>query len=186
MSVNEDSGMTTHSADEDYPDIENQIKECSEKSIGSNADEWTSDIEILISKWKEQIEKLSHIHQESAYITKTRYYRLAIPSIIIPFVMTLVSQNLYTDNANPGHIVDGVAFMLTSVLSGLTVFLRYGQTYEEHFQTSTRYVDIVNRIDSELARKRKFRTPSDVFITEMKCKIDFLNEDAPDLPGNWC
>jgi hypothetical protein len=166
---------------DEISDIENQIS-----SIGNDSDEWTSEIEELIKHWKTQTEKLSHIHQESGYINKTRYYRLAIPSILIPFVMTLVSQVLYTGTNDPAHIVDGVMFMTTSILSALTMFFNYNQISEIHFQTSARYTDIINRIDSELARRRKFRTPSDVLITELKCRIESLVGNAPQLPGNWC
>jgi hypothetical protein len=77
-------------------------------------------------------------------------------------------------------------FMVTSILSALGLFFNYGQISEEHFQTSTKYTDISNRIDSELARRRKFRTPSDVFITELKGRIESLGDNAPQLPGNWC
>jgi hypothetical protein len=155
-----------------------------------SSDEWTTEIEELIKHWKDQTEKLAHVHQQSSNITKIRYYRLAIPSIVIPFLMTFISQNLCTniecDTITTSHIVDGLAFMLTSILSALCLFFNYSQTTEEHFQVSARYTDISNRIDSELARRRKFRTPSDVFITEIKCQIENLGENAPMLPGNWC
>ena len=166
--------------------------------IMDSSDEWTPEIEQLIKHWKDQTEKLAYIHQESGYINKTRYYRLSIPNIIIPFVMTFVSQNFYPNpehekngtvvdtGSNPGNIANGVAFMLTSILSALQMFFKYNQLSEEHFQTSARYTEIGNRIDSELARKTKFRTPSDVFITELKGNIESLGNNSPDLPGNWC
>lgn len=158
---------------------------CPIQGLNSHSD-WTTDIEELIKRWKDQTEKLSNVHQESGYINRTRYYRIAIPSILIPFVMTLVSQNLYTGTNDPSHIVDGVAFMVTSILSSLGLFFNYNQISEEHFQISARYTDISNRIESELARRPKFRTPSDVFITELKGRIESLGDNSPTLPGNWC
>jgi hypothetical protein len=152
----------------------------------NNSDEWTSDIEELVKRWKSQIEKLSHVHQESGYINRTRYYRLSIPSILLPFIMTLVSQNFYSGTNDTSHIIDGVMFMTTSILSALLMFFNYNQLSEVHFQTSSRYADIANRIDSELARRRKFRTPSDVFVTELKGSIESLGDNAPQLPGTWC
>jgi len=169
-------------------DIENQTPRVSSHQLHEdiNPDEWTEQIETLIARWKNQVDKLSHVHQESGYIVKTRFYRLMIPSIIIPFIMTLVSQNLYQGTNDSAHIIDGVMFMLTSALSSLVMFFSYGQLYEQHFQFSARYSDLVTRIDSELARRRKFRTPSDVFITEIKCRIENLNDSAPEIPGHWC
>jgi len=170
-------------------DLENQLSAVDGKAKTKprdNSDEWTTEIEALIKHWKDQTEKLAHVHQESGYINKTRYYRLAIPSIILPFVMTIVSQNLYSGPNDSSHIVDGVAFMVTSILSALSMFFNYNQICEEHFQTSARYTDISNRIDSELARRRKFRTPSDVFITELKVRIESLGENSCEMPGYWC
>jgi hypothetical protein len=168
-------------------DIESQrLVRQSSNPVIQNSDEWTGEIEDLVKRWKDQIEKLSHVHQESGYINRTRFYRLAIPSILLPFAMVLVSQNLYNGTNDPAHIVDGVAFMLTSILSSLGLFFNYNQVSEVHFQTSARYTDISNRIESELARRRRFRTPSDVFITELKCHIESLGDNAPQLPGNWC
>lgn len=162
------------------------INRTSNNSTSNSADEWTAELEELVKKWKDQTQKLSNIHQESGYVNRTRYYRLAIPSILIPFVMTLVSQNLYTGTNDTSHIIDGVAFMVTSILSSLLLFFNYNQVSEMHFQTSSRYIDIINRIESELARISKFRTPSDVFITEIKSRIESLNDNAPNLPGTWC
>jgi hypothetical protein len=181
--------LDSNLCDEEKEDIEMgrqtsvQLISCPQNQDHSD---WTKDIEELIKRWKDQTEKLSHVHQESGYINRTRYYRLAIPSILLPFVMTLVSQNLYSGTNDPAHIVDGVMFMTTSILSALVLFFNYNQVSEEHFQTSARYTDISNRIDSELARRRRFRTPSDVFITELKGRIESLGDNAPQLPGNWC
>ncbi len=175
--------------DNNDSDIENQLRgrrQRRQPQYSENSDEWTTEIEDLIKHWKDQTEKLSHVHQESGYINKTRYYRLTIPSILIPFVMTLVSQNLYTGTNDTSHIIDGTMFMFTSILSALTLFFNYSQLSEEHFQISSRYNDISNRIDSELARRPKFRTPSDVFITELKAIIESLGNNAPILPGTWC
>lgn len=153
---------------------------------GNRSSAWTSDIEKLISRWKDQTEKLSITHQDAGYINRTRYYRVAIPSILLPFVMTLISQNFHSDEKDPTYIINGVAFMVTSGLSALSLFFNYNQVSEEHFQTSARYNDISNRIDSELSRRRTFRAPSDVFLTEMKSKIESLGDNAPQLPGYWC
>ena len=170
---------------DDDIEMNRQVSNCPQQHHQGHSD-WTSEIEELVKRWKDQTEKLSHVHQESGYINRTRYYRLAIPSILLPFIMTLVSQNLYTGTNDTSHIIDGVAFMVTSVLSALSLFFNYNQIGEEHFQISARYTDISNRIDSELARRRRFRTPSDVFITELKSRIESLGDNSPNLPGNWC
>ena len=167
-------------------DIENQLhtpQSIIERRDRSN--EWTDEIETLITRWKDQVEKLSYIHQEAGYIVKTRFYRFAIPSILIPFIMTFVSQLLPQDG-NLQRILDGAMFMATSGCSAFLTFFNYGELAEQHFQYSARYNDIVTRIESELARRRKFRIPSDVFLTELKCRIESLNDGSPCMPGHWC
>lgn len=155
--------------------------------IIESADQWTNQLEDLVTKWRSQVEKLSHIHQESGYILKTRFYRLSIPSIVIPFIMVLISQLTPTCNQyEPTVIANGFMFMITSGLSAMTMFFNYGFLYEQHFQYSARYNDIATVIDSELAKHRNFRTSSDVFITEVKCRIEALNDSAPNIPGNYC
>ena len=144
---------------------------------------WTDSIEFLLTDWKEDLDKLSELHEYAGYIVKSRYYRLAIPGIAIPLVMGFISQTL--PEGQPAIISNGVVFMVSGILSGLQTLFNYGQLYEEHFQYSSRFSDIVKRIDSELARKRKFRTPADVFLTEVKCKIEYLTEGSPEMPMNF-
>lgn len=175
---------------------------------GYYENEWTQEIENLLIRWRDEVKTLSEIHLTSGYINKYRYYRIAIPSTLLPFIMTFISQVVhnrntlldYTKNIDdvgningtitsvngPTNIIDGVAFMVTSILSALNLFFNYNKLSEEHFQTSARYNDIVNRIDSEIARLPKFRTPPDVIVTELKCLIESLTHNSPELPGNWC
>jgi hypothetical protein len=199
----DDSNKNSPSSLKSDSDLENQHQQNQQNQQNQKLkpNEWTIEIEELINRWKDQTEKLSNVHQESGYITRIRYYRLAIPSIIVPFIMTFVSQNIndQIDQSNQSdnvqhiqnityslNLINGLAFMFTSILSAINLFFGYSKTSEEHFQVSARYSEISTRIDSELARIRKFRTPSDVFITEIKGKIESLNDISPNLPGNWC
>lgn len=158
----------------------------SEISTPNDAGDWSDSIEILVKRWKVQIDKLSDIHDRSGFINRARYYRLAIPSILLPFIMTLVSQNLYDGPNDIEHIITGVAFLLTSAISALSLFFNYNQISEKHFQIGIRYTDLSNRIDAELAKRRKFRESADLFIVELKDRIESLGDAAPHLPGQWC
>ena len=64
----------------------------------STMSDWTDNTEELLIKWKNQVEKLALIHQNSGYIIKSRFYRLAIPSILLPFIMTFISQIIAPTN----------------------------------------------------------------------------------------
>ena len=156
---------------------------------------WSELVEELLEKWKRRVQKLSDIHDEAGYIIKSRYYKLAVPSVIIPFTMGFVSQVVPTTNVchennstviSPETIVDGAMFMITGVINGLIVVFGYGELYEKHFQYSARYASIVNRIDSELSKRRQFRGPASVFLAEIKCEIDSLGDNSPDMPLFCC
>jgi uncharacterized SAM-dependent methyltransferase len=72
--------------------------------------------------------------------------------------------------------------MITSILSGLNTLFGYGHLYEKHFSFSARFTDLSGRIESVLSSKRKYRLPVDIFVTEIKCNLDSLNENAPKIP----
>ena len=145
---------------------------------------WTDEIEQLVRRWAHQMNSLSELHDNAGYITKSRFMRLAIPSVIVPFAMGFISQ--VTPDTKRSSIVDGFMFMLTSGISGLSALFNYGQRYEQHFSYSSNYSNISSRIESELSRKRKYRIPAEIFITELKCTINNLNDQAPELPMGCC
>ena len=160
------------------------ISEDNEISIKKYEEPWSYKIEELLRKWKYHVEKMAEIHDNAGYLIKTRYYRISIPTIVIPFLMTFLSQAIPEGKALT--ITNGVMFLLTSAFSGLRDLFGYAQLYEKHFSYSAKYSDISTKIDSELYRKKAFRIPADVLITEIKCKIDNLTDNAPELPMEYC
>ena len=152
--------------------------------LSSKEEYWTDELESLLAKWRARCEALSEIHDSSGYITKARHYRIALPVIIIPFLMTFISQ---TFGEGPDvNIVNGIMYMIISGLAGLQTFFAYGPLYEEHFGYSKRYTDIGSRIESELARKREFRISADEFVTKIKSQIEHLGDTSPELPMDCC
>ena len=148
---------------------------------------WTDEIEVLLKEWKTKTEKLSDLHDQAGYIVKSRYYIITIPSIIIPLVVGFVTQvipeaDLDDCNKPVTERINSAVLMFSGILNGLMALFDYSGLYEKHFQTSARYNDITNRIESELARKKKYRVPPDVFTTEMKCQIDNVNDSGPEMP----
>lgn len=146
---------------------------------------WTKETEKMLSRWRLQIDKLVNMQEASGYYIKKWYRRLSIPAIIIPFMMTFITQVIPTNDEISKQVViiiGGVFFMITSSLTGLLAFYNYGQLYEKHFSYAARYDDLSGRIESVLTSGRKYRIPVDVFTTEIKCKLDSLNENSPKIP----
>lgn len=138
---------------------------------------WSDNIENLIIKWKIQCVDQSNIHEISGYKIKSNHNVFGLPPIIIPLVMTYLSQ-LMGENTK----ITGLMFLLSGLSGAIYKWLNLGEKYTLHFQYATKYQDIIFKINSELARDRKFRRPADVFITEIMSSMNHLNQSAPDIP----
>lgn len=142
---------------------------------------WTIKLEEILREWESQCDLLSKKHDEAAMIYKSRFHRLAIPTVLIPFSMGFVSQ-LFEQCSYESQIINGLMFTISGILSGISTLFKFDSRYEQHKNHSDKYQSIVIRIQSELARKKNFRVPADAFITEIKITMSNLNESAPDLP----
>ena len=143
---------------------------------------WTDTIEDLIKHWRSHAIKMSEMHENAGYYVKGKHNIFGLPPIIIPLTMTYVSQILPEDQIRKDVIINGLMFLLSGLSGAVYKWLNLGEKYALHFQYSARYDDIITAIDTELSRQKKFRRPADVFITEIRCKIDNLNHTSPDFP----
>lgn len=171
--------------DSQFMDNHSIISEISTPYRNVHEEPWSEKSEKMMLKWRKQIDKLTEMQEKAGYYIKARYHYLSIPAITIPFLMTFLSQSvpIYTDESREAiNITNGIMFMLTSIFTGLLAFFNYGQLYEKHFSFAARYQDLSGRIETVLTSNRKFRTPVDVFTTEIKCKLDSLNENSPKIP----
>ena len=165
--------------------LENQESSNSEDVVIKHEEPWTDKSELLLRKWRGQLEKNADLQKMSGYYIKQKHYYITIPTILIPFVMTFLSQAIprNTPEAETAvNIINGVMFMITSALSGLNAFFGYGQLYEQHFSYASRYSELMNRVETVLASDRKYRIPPDIFITEVKYSLDNFNEKSPKFP----
>jgi len=146
---------------------------------------WSDLKEKMLKKWKLQIDKIGDLQEISGYAIKRKYHCIIIPTILIPLIMTFLSQAIPKDTPEAEqaiNITNGAMFLITSGLSGLNALFGYGQLCEKHFSFSSRYSDLSGRIEAVLSSDKKYRLPVDVFITEIKCNLDNLNENSPKIP----
>ncbi len=151
---------------------------------------WTNDIENLVLSWRDHISEMAQLHEEAGIKTKKKHYWFGLPVVLIPFTMTFVqlifseisngqSSQVVKENEKIYNIINGLMFFIISVMSQLYTTFDLGSQSTLHSQYSTRYYDLLIRIDSELSRRRKYRVSADVFITEIRCNIDNLNKSGP-------
>lgn len=142
---------------------------------------WTRDIEELIKHWRNYSIVMSEKHENAGYYIKVKHNWFGLPPILIPLMMTFISQ-LIPPTSPLSNPINGAMFLFSGITGAVYKWLNLGEQYALHFQYSARFNDIITNIDTELSRQRKFRRPADVFLTEVRCKIDNLNDTAPEFP----
>lgn len=140
---------------------------------------WTDNIESLILRWKMHASRLSELHEKAAYTIKFKHNIFGLPPVFIPLIMTYISQVIPLENE---AVVSGVMFLVSGISGAIYKWLNLGEQYALHFQYSARYDDIITSIDSELSRQKRFRRAADAFVTEIRAKIDNLNQTSPEFP----
>lgn len=144
---------------------------------------WTRSIEDLVNKWREHAVTSSELHEKAAYSIKIKHNIFGLPPVFIPLVMTFVSQTIPMEKE---QFTTGIMFLISGLSGAVYKWLNLGELYTLHFQYAARYDDIITSIDSEMSRQKKFRRAADAFVTELRAKLDNLNQTAPDFPLCGC
>lgn len=172
---------------------------------------WTYAKEELILSWRRGILKDADIHERASSKFKVKHNRENNIGMILPLIMTviqlilayfgIVTDNIviYTDqkivvnNTLINSSINNSQYSRISILVGgigsiVQAYIQHrnnsnksGQNYVENSQYSSRYSDIVTKIDSELAKTKNFRTIADLFIAEIRYNISNLKNNAPPL-----
>lgn len=149
--------------------------------IGSITEEepWTENIEKLVLKWKTHAIRLSELHEKAGYTIKLKHNIFGLPPVFIPLIMTYISQIIPADNE---RTINGALFLISGISGAVYKWMNLAEQYALHFQYAARYDDIITSIDSEMSRQKRFRRAADAFVTDIRCKIDNLNQTSPDFP----
>lgn len=140
---------------------------------------WTDNIEKLVLKWKYHASRLSELHEKAGYLIKFKHNLFGLPPVFIPLIMTFITQIIPEGSES---IVSGGMFLVSGISGAIYKWLNLGEQYALHFQYAARYDDIITSIDSELSRQKRFRRAADAFVTEIRAKIDNLNQTSPEFP----
>lgn len=152
------------------------------------SDPWTVSITEFITELKAKANKKSKLHELAGHYFRNMEVRWVLPSILVPTIfgpVVLLISNITYDNdevVTTADYISTTGFILTSVLTSVSNFYRYGTRSQDHHTYSAKYSDIVTDIESELIKKKKFRTNADVFVTTMKMKFDNLVFGEPVIP----
>jgi hypothetical protein len=165
-------------------EIHINIKEHSKKSDSSSKDDpnreempWDSKREEYIWKIHKDCVQKSAAFDAASRSAKKKYTRYALPGVVVPIVMSVVSPHLPTEY----NYVDGIALAGIAVLNGLNTFFNFGKKFSNYNEFSGKYADLASRIDVEMSKSKKYRVALDVFLERITTKKSYLDGNSPFL-----
>lgn len=165
-------------------DLHINIKEESKKSDSSSKDDpnreempWDTKREDFVWKIHTDCLEKSSAYDTASRSAKKKYTRYALPGVVVPIVMSVVSPHLPQDYS----YVDGIALAGIAVLNGLNTFFNFGKKFSNYNEFSGKYADLAGYIDVEMSKPKRFRVALDVFLERVSTKKAFLDNNAPFL-----
>jgi hypothetical protein len=150
-----------------------------------NIDEWSDEIEELLSEWCEVAMCYSYLHNISQRKYKKKYHHLQIPIIILSTLTG--TANFATDSYVPENLRQGFSAGVGSlnifcgILGTLLSFLRYSEIYEGHRIAALAWSKLGRNIEIELSLQDKKRKPCRDFLKICRAEYDNLLESSPSV-----
>ena len=151
-----------------------------QKKTALEEEAWHRSTEAQIHTWRTAAKHAAILHETSGYHYKKRKLQYSLIPIILPFMMTPLTPHI--DMFEYGAMIIAVMFSIIGVFTGLNTFFAPGEQMQRHFNASSNYADIVDDVDSEMHRYRKYRVAADVFVMKIKLKSAQLRQNAPVIP----
>ena len=171
------------SNEHELDEIHINIKEDSKKSDSSKDDPnrqempWDGKREEFIWKIHTDCLEKSAAYDAASRSAKKKYTRYALPGVVVPIIMSVVSPHLPQDY----NYVDGIALAGIAVLNGLNTFFNFGKKFSNYNEFAGKYADLAGYIDVEMSKSKKYRIALDVFLERVTTKKAFLDNNAPFL-----
>lgn len=159
-------------------DEETDSKKSSESQDRQREEQpWTDKSEKFIRKIQQDCLSKAKAYDQASRSSKKKYTRYALPGVVVPIVMSVVSPHLPTDY----KYVDGIALASIAVLNGLSTFFNFGKKFSNYNEFAGKYSDLASYIEVELSKPKRFRVASDIFLERCSVRIADLNNNAPFL-----
>ena len=118
----------------------------------SDLSSWCQDTEQYLQELIEKCEKQIDIHKTGKVYNQTLKHGLAVPSIIVSIIMSAITDE--TDN-----YIKRSAFLLNSVLQGLSLYYDAGSKMKLHCKSRDEYTKIVEEASQIIAQPVSKRPP---------------------------
>ena len=155
------------------------------RELPENIEEWSDEIETLLSEWGEISMCYAYLHNFSQRKYKKKYHHLQIPIIILSTLTG--TANFATDSYVPEGFQQGFSAGVGSlnifcgILGTLLSFLRYSEIYEGHRISALAWSKLGRAIEIELSLHDKKRKPCRDFLKICRSEYDNLLESSPNI-----
>ncbi len=155
------------------------------RPIPENIEEWSDEIEDLLSEWGEVALCYQYLHNFSQRKYKKKYHHFQIPIIILSTLTG--TANFATDSYVPEKFQQGFSAFVGSlnifcgILGTLLSFLRYSEIYEGHRISALSWSKLGRAIEIELSLQDQKRKNCRDFLKVCRAEYDNLLESSPNI-----
>ena len=155
------------------------------RDIPEDIEEWSSEIEDLLSEWAEVALCYQYLHSFSQRKYKAKYHHFQIPIIVLSTLTG--TANFAIDSYVPKDYQSGFSAgvgslnLLCGILGTLLSFLRYSEVYEGHRIAALAWAKLSRNIEIELSLQERKRKPCRDFLKVMRSEYDNLMESSPSV-----
>lgn len=155
------------------------------RPLPDNIDEWSEEIEDLLSEWGEIATCYAYLHNFSQRKYKRKYHHMQVPIIILSTLTG--TANFATDSYVPEDYKQGFSAgvgslnLFCGILGTLLSFLRYSEIYEGHRLSALAWSKLGRSIEIELSLHDKKRKPCRDFLKVCRAEYDNLLESSPSI-----
>lgn len=155
------------------------------RPLPDDIDEWSDEIEELLSEWGEISMCYAYLHNFSTRKYKKKYHHLQIPIIVLSTLTG--TANFAADSYVPTDYKQGFSAgvgtlnIIAGIMGTLMSFLRYSEIYEGHRISALAWSKLGRAIEIELSLHDKKRKPCRDFLKVCRSEYDNLLESSPNI-----
>lgn len=146
--------------------------------VGVEDREWDEASEAYLRSMRVICARNTQRCRDSALWARKMHTRLALPTVIIPIVMTPFSQLDECETKWAKHVAT-VIFILLSLLNGLNTYFDFSKRSERCMSSSHKYAEIMGDLDYELSKPTAHRGNVNVVTTRLRHSVSALDK------SNW-
>ena len=155
------------------------------RPLPDNIDDWSDEIEELLSEWGEISMCYAYLHNYSTRKYKKKYQHLQIPIIVLSTLTGVgnfaVDSYIPTEYQHGFTAVVGGFNIFCGILGTLGSFLKYAETFEGHRISALAWSKLGRSIEIELSLHEKKRKPCRDFLKVCRAEYDNLLESSPNI-----